>query len=125
MYINNLDELVPLLKTKLPEYLIDKGVVKNIHQKFKCFVHNDRDPSMCLNPKTEYQTYTCFSCGAHGDIFTAAAHLDNLPSAGSAWINETLPTLAKEFDIPFETSAPTEEEKRKAQLYKLNQDIVS
>lgn len=33
-----------------------------------CPFHDDHKPSMVVNP--EFQNYRCWSCGAHGDIFT-------------------------------------------------------
>ena len=66
MYITNLDELVPMLRGKLREYLSQKLNLRSNARKIKCFVHDDSDPSMYFNPKTDDETIKCFSCGWHG-----------------------------------------------------------
>ena len=68
---------------------------KNLGNKFKCFAHDDTNPSMSFNPKTNYETVKCFSCGWHGDIFDAAAEIESLPKNGPEWVVETLPALAE------------------------------
>ena len=124
MYITDIDEVVTLLRSKLPEYLALKlGDDFNYNKKFKCFAHDDNDPSMHLNPKTGGETVKCFSCGFYGDIFTCAEHFDNLPTNGAEWLKVTIPTLCDELGIDFSIGALTEEDKARLQLYKIAQDI--
>lgn len=40
-----------------------------------CPFHPDRHPSLSICPET--QTYTCFSCGAKGDVFSLVQQLEN------------------------------------------------
>jgi DNA primase catalytic core len=124
MYVTNLDEVLPLLRGKLREYLGTKLGIRANARKFKCFAHDDSDPSMCFNPKTHDETVKCFSCGWTGDIFAAAAVLDNLPEAGSEWITETIPSLCTLLEIPIRLGEPTPADKEKARIYKLAQDIA-
>ena len=95
MYITDIDELVGILRTKLKQYLSLVLGEKELGNKFKCFAHDDNDPSMHFNPKTNYETVKCFSCGWHGDIFDAAAEIESLPKSGPEWVTETLPALAE------------------------------
>ena len=60
MYITNLEEVVHVLRSRLRDYLVIKLGIRANARKFKCFVHNDNDPSMYFNPKTDDQTVKCF-----------------------------------------------------------------
>lgn len=123
MYVQNSDEIIPILRHKLRDYLVLKGVCEADEKKFLCPVHNDNTPSMMLNPKTGFQTAHCFACTANLDIFSAAALLDNLPENGSDWMMVTVPTLAKLFGITVQWGESTVQDQEKAKLYKLAQDI--
>ena len=79
MYITNLEETISALRSRLRDYLVIKNGIRTNARKFQCFVHEDNDPSMNFNPKTNDETVKCFSCGWHGDIFAAAAVLEGLP----------------------------------------------
>ena len=125
MYITDIDEVVSLLRSKLPEYLskklkIDLTAAKN---KIKCFVHDDDSPSMHLNPKTDYETVKCFGCGFHGDIFTCANELEDLPLNGPEWITITIPSLCKTLDINYSPGSLTVADKERINLFKIAQDI--
>ena len=124
MYIKNLDEVVPVIRERLRDYLVLKlGIDKNA-KKFPCFVHDDHDPSMHFNPKTHDQTVTCFSCGAKADIFSAAAHIEGLPESGPDWVTMTVPHLAELLEIPVQSGTVSATDKEKLKLYKLAQDIT-
>lgn len=125
MYITDINEIVTLLRSKLPEYLALKlGDDFNEYKKFKCFAHDDNDPSMHLNPKTANETVKCFSCGFYGDIFTCAEHFDNLPVNGPEWLKVTIPHLCDELGIDYSIGELTQEDKHRLQLYKVAQDIT-
>ena len=71
MKIENLDQVVNQLKTKLPIYLatiLGKDPGKN---GFHCLnpEHNDQAPSAYLNPHSEFTTGKCFGCNVGFDIF--------------------------------------------------------
>ena len=124
MYITDIDEVVSLLREKLPEYLSLKSNNKiDVYKKFTCFAHDDTNPSMSLNPKTDYQSVKCFSCGYYGDIFSVANHFDNLPTNGAEWLTVTIPALCDMLDIPYSPGALTPQQKERISLYKLAEDI--
>jgi DNA primase len=125
MYITDINEIVTLLRSKLPEYLALKlGDNFNEYKKFKCFAHDDNDPSMHLNPKTANETVKCFSCGFYGDIFTCAEHFDNMPVNGPEWLKITIPHLCEQLGIDYSIGELTQEDKHRLQLYKVAQDIT-
>ena len=124
MYITELDEVLSTLRSKLKDYLTiklkeDLTSVK----KFKCFAHDDKDPSMHFNPKTGEETVKCFSCNFSGDIFTCANYLEDLPLNGHEWLSFTIPTLCKTLSIPYSVGELSAQDKEKINLYKLAQDI--
>ena len=123
MYITNVDEIVPVLRSRLRDYITLKLGTRSNARKIKCFVHDDSNPSMHFNPKNGDETLKCFSCGWTGDIFAAAAHIDNLPSSGADWITQTIPKLCDELEIPVKLGQPTLADKEKMKHYKLCQDI--
>jgi DNA primase catalytic core len=124
MYITNVDEVVPVLRSRLRDYITLKLKTRSNARKIKCFVHDDSTPSMHFNPKNNDETVKCFSCGWSGDIFAVAAYLDNLPSSGAEWITHTIPKLCQELDIPIKLGQPSLLDKEKIRQYKLCQDIT-
>lgn len=125
MYVTNLDEVVPILRGRLRDYLgLKLGDIPEGKKKFRCFVHDDRGtPNMCFNPKSGDETVHCFSCGATLDIFAAANHLESLPSNGPEWVTETIPHLCELLEIKLAMGEPTLHDQEKAKLYRLAQDI--
>jgi len=124
MYIANVDEIIPILRGRLEDYLLLQEIITSGQKTFCCPVHEDKTPSMTLNPKTNYENAHCFSCGANIDIFQAASIYESLPSSGPKWITETIPYLADLLDIPIQAGDPTTYDKEKLRLYKLAQDIA-
>lgn len=124
MYITNLEEVIPQLRDNLRNYLNIKLNIRSNARKIKCFIHEDNDPSMHFNPKTNDQTVKCFACGWSGDIFAAAAAIDNLPASGPEWLSVTVPSLCKTLDIPIKIGEPSAADKEKAKLQKLLQDTA-
>lgn len=124
MYITDIDEVIPLLRSKLRDYLVIKLGLRANARKIKCFAHNDSDPSMHFNPKTNDETVKCFACGWTGSIFDAAHHLDGLPLTGPEWITETIPRLCEILDIPVKLGERNSAaDTAKYRLKKLAQDI--
>jgi DNA primase len=62
-----------------------------------CPFHNDRNPSLELNP--ERQSYKCWSCGAGGDIFDFVKNIEHVD------FSEALRMLAERAGITLEGSA--------------------
>jgi DNA primase catalytic core len=125
MYISNVEELIVRLRPELRNYLIKQLGKEADAKQFKCYVHDDNNPSMAYNPKDNEETVHCFSCGATHDIFAAASALENLPSGGSEWITETLPHLAEQLNVPIQLGKLSASEKEAIKLYKLAGDIAN
>lgn len=123
MRILNLEETIEVLRGRLKDYLFLHEVITNEKKKFCCISHEERTPSMCLNPKNGYTTAHCFSCNETVDIFRAASILESLPDQGSEWITETIPKLCEELNIPIVLGEITEADKKKFKLLKLASDI--
>ena len=123
MYITDTDEIVSILRSKLDEYLTLKLKVDlSSSKKFNCFVHEDNSPSMHLNPKTGYETVKCFACGFHGDIFTVANQLEDLPLNGSEWLKHTLPTIAQDLNVNYSPGSLSVQDRERISLFKIAQD---
>lgn len=125
MFISNIEELVDTLKPKLQDYLISKIGEEASKRKFRCYVHQDNDPSMAYNPKTGNTTVHCFSCGITHDLFSAANHFENLPMNGVEWVSETLPALASKFNIQLKLGETSPADRERSKLYKLANDITT
>lgn len=124
MYITDTDEVVALLRTKLSDYLqLKLGKDYNHNKRFRCFAHDDNDPSMHLNPKAHNEAVKCFSCGYYGDIFTVANTLDQLPLNGPEWLTYTLPKLCEDLGINYSPGELTADQKLRLATFKLAQNI--
>ena len=97
-------------------YLSSQGIDFNASGKFKCFVHDDKNPSAHLHQ--EGLMWKCFGCGAFGDVLDAYAILEGRPIAGPQWIKSTLLPLAQAFGIPVGDSELTEEEQKEFEIYR-------
>lgn len=124
MYINNKEELVDQLKPKLREYLTMMLGADAQKNKFCCYIHNEKTPSMHYNPHSGYTTVRCFSCNITHDIFDACQTLEGLPARGPEWITATLPHLANKFGIEVKIGEVSPSDKAKFQLYTLASDIA-
>lgn len=123
MYIQNLDEVLPILRGRLRDYLTLKLGLRSNAKKFSCFVHKDGEPSMWFNPKTHEETVHCFGCGADLDLFGCAEKIDGLPSSGPEWITETIPALCELLEIPLKIGEVSIADKERLRLLKIAQDI--
>lgn len=61
-----------------------------------CPFHDDHNPSMSISP--EKQIYTCFVCGAHGNVFNFIMDYDSVP------FYEALKKVADKVGIPLDIS---------------------
>jgi DNA primase len=98
---NSLDSVISEVRGKLPEYLSRHGVELKPNRAFRCFNpdHQDKSPSCGIVPNTRDQVFSCFGCGLTGNIFTACHLIEGRPSAGAAWVKDTLFYLADSFGI--------------------------
>lgn len=117
------------LSEKLEEYLKMKGVVIEAPGLHRCINpnHEDRHPSSSIGGKEEFsgRVTHCFSCGGSYSIFHAAHFLDNKPMSGPDFFQDTLPFLAKMFDVPYEPIQVSEDTKREYQKRRAYEDAVN
>lgn len=69
-----------------------------------CPVHNERTPSFNVN--TSFQTFRCFGCGIHGDIFSLVQEIEGLSFPGAVLF------LADELGLKIEATEDPEYKKR-------------
>src|ERR1041384_6228739 len=78
-----------------------------------CPFHNEKRPSFRVTPST--QTYRCWSCGEHGDIFDFVEKKENLDFL------DALEYLARRGGVAFERrSANREQASEREQMFALN-----
>jgi hypothetical protein len=75
-------ESLDKLKDCLIDYLKDWSSI-NSNKKFRCFNSSshrreDLDPSAAIVPGSSSRYWTCFSCGARGDVFKAVMHREGI-----------------------------------------------
>lgn len=89
------------------QYLLDQIPIESVVEKFGrpvvragkekkclCFFHNDTRPSMILYKSRQYH---CYSCGAHGNIFTLVQTQKNIDFKGAVeWLEEEFPYVKDE-----------------------------
>ena len=64
----------------VPEAARAYGLTVTCHNMTRCLFHDDRHPSLKLNP----DFYYCFGCSAKGDVINLVARLFNLSSYEAA-----------------------------------------
>jgi len=102
------DEAKELIKRKLKEYLVEKGINIPINGNFKCPIpgcvhkNNDRTPSAGFVPGTDETLVHCFTSGQTADIFHLYALEKNLSLDGASFFNDVLPALAGYFGIEYQ-----------------------
>lgn len=77
-----------------------------------CPFHDDHNPSMSISP--EKQIYTCFVCGAHGNVFNFIMDYDNVS------FYDALKKLADRVGIPLDISSNPKKKERN-----INEDMYS
>lgn len=80
-----------------------------------CPFHKEKTPSFTVFPVT--QTFFCFGCGKHGDIFTFIMEKENVD------FKTALQILAKEagVELPQYTGSDTKDNKIKENIFKINE----
>lgn len=74
--------------------------------KYLCPFHQDKHPSLSINPKTD--RFNCFACGAKGDLIDFVQMHFNTTQRGA------LEILGRDFNLGLENSRDTAETVRKA-----------
>jgi hypothetical protein len=72
---NNIQHLGKNVKSRLREYLRNKGIEPNYNGFIHCPWHEDKNPSCKVNDEYIY----CFACNKGGDIYKVAAALLSVP----------------------------------------------
>lgn len=117
MKITNFEQVTKELQQNLEAYLNGNGILTK--KNFSCLnpSHSDSKPSMSLVRPDGIRVY-CHGCGAHGDIFDVCAWIEKKPLTGQGFMTETLPYLAKKFDIEIEHTELTEDEQYQLDTYR-------
>lgn len=117
MKIKNFEEVTKSLQLHLVDLLEKRGV--DTKRNFKCLnpAHKDSTPSMSVIKPEGIRVY-CHGCGVTGDIFDVVSWVDNKALAGQGFMSDTLPALAKEFNVTIEHTEITEEEQYQLDTYR-------
>lgn len=81
-----------------------------------CPFHSEKSPSFIVSE--DKQIFTCFGCGATGDVIEFLRRIENIDFV------ETIERLAKECGIELKESFGSQNEKRKQQLYEINREAA-
>jgi len=102
--MQNLRGVIDDIKSRLPDYLLAKGIMKEIGKDFSCTnpAHQDKHPSCGLVARSDNTVTKCLACGEIMDIFGYAERFDKLPQSGHDFISKTVQTLASTFGIKFD-----------------------
>lgn len=101
-----LTKAIDLLKPRLRDYLELRGARFVKQNQFHCIfnpeqhAHGDQNASGSIKGTG----FTCFSCGAKGDIFNAVNMLENKPIKGAEFV-DTVRYLCELLNVPFEENA--------------------
>lgn len=122
----NLEALTKALRPYLKPYLEEHGI--DTTKNFKCIdpKHEDNNASMHLYEDTGY--IHCFGCQSHLNLYNVCSILENKPTKGKEWLDETVLYLAKKYNIEINIEDLTHEEVyeyRTYQAYKAASEIIS
>ncbi|MBU3188340.1 hypothetical protein K9O30_03040 [Clostridium bowmanii] len=93
------------IQDHLKDYIMEHSS-KNKNRKFTCFnknahSHMDEDPSATIVPGSSGRYWNCFSCGAKGDILTAASYKEGIEG-----FHNGIKFLSEKYNIKIETEDP-------------------
>ncbi|MCB2308741.1 hypothetical protein LGL08_19455 [Clostridium estertheticum] len=99
------------IQDHLKDYVMEHSS-KNKNRKFTCFnknAHNNRDedPSAAIVPGSRGRYWICFSCGAKGDILTAAQYTEGIEG-----FHNSMKFLSTKYNVEIETEGPKPSTKR-------------
>ncbi|MBU3182539.1 hypothetical protein [Clostridium psychrophilum] len=99
------------IQDHLKDYVMEHSS-KNKSRKFTCFnksAHNnkDDDPSAGIVPGSRGRYWNCFSCGAKGDILTAAQYNEGIDG-----FHNSMKFLSAKYNINIEMEDPQPSTKR-------------
>lgn len=81
-----------------------------------CPFHSEKSPSFVVSE--DKQIFTCFGCGATGDVIEFIKRIENLDFV------ETIEKLAKECGVELKEHSGSGNEKKKQLLYQINRDAA-
>ncbi|MBU3110190.1 hypothetical protein [Clostridium lacusfryxellense] len=99
------------IQDHLKDYVMEHSS-KNKNRKFTCFnksahSHKDEDPSAAIVPGSSERYWSCFSCGAKGDILTAVRYNEGIDG-----FHNSMKFLGAKYNIRIETEGPEPSTKR-------------
>ena len=99
------------IQDHLKDYVMEHSS-KNKNRKFTCFnksahSHKDQDPSAAIVPGSSGRYWICFSCGAKGDILSAASY-----NEGIEGFHNGMKFLSTKYNVKIETEDPKPSTKR-------------
>jgi DNA primase len=97
------------------------------NKKFSCInpEHEDSTPSCGIVPDTNDQQFHCFGCNCTGDIFTAAAFIEDKPLTGHGFIHNNFKYLAEMYGIEIPIDEPNPDEQYEMDTYRAYRDAAN
>lgn len=122
MRVKNLGNVLKELKPLLKQYLEDNNT-RFTKTHFQCpnrKEHDNEDEQVACNFYPDENHFKCFVCQENGDIFNACHLLEGRPIGGKGFIYDNVLYLADKYNIKYQLSEETNEEK----LYTLYQKFI-
>lgn len=115
---SDIQEGLSRLNPFLRAYLTQHGVEIDAGGRFKCFAHDEKEPSANFVPGTEDTKWHCHGCGSGGDLCDACHYLEGRPQSGPGWYKETFLYLCEEFNVKVngEDKTLSEEDMKQLQI---------
>lgn len=119
------EQALDRVKEEITTYLRLNGYEPNQMGKYTCPnpSHNDTNPSANVIPSNPV-LLRCHGCGWVGDIFHLASIFEKLPMHGPDFEQQTLPSLCKTLNIPYEPPALTESDMIRHKAMRAYKDAV-
>lgn len=111
MHVVDFEAVTEQLKPYLADYLQEHGI--NTDAKFSCLFpdHADTSPSANLvGIETGEPRFFCHGCGRSGDIFDAVQLMEEKPTLGGEWVQDTLKYLAEKYGVSVECGDISDEQ---------------
>lgn len=125
--LQDLSQTKDRIKAYLRDYLTTNGHPLAANSRFRCInpEHVDNNPSCGIVPSSDDKYFHCFTCNISGDIFQAAALLEDKPLAGRGFISDNLMYLAKKYSIEIPEINLTEDELYEMDIYSAYHNAVA
>lgn len=105
------ERCISKIQDHLKDYIMEHSS-KNKNRKFTCFnksahSHKDQDPSAAIVPGSSGRYWSCFSCGAKGDILSAASYNEGIDG-----FHNEMKFLSAKYNVEIEMEDPEPSTKR-------------